>query len=98
MAAAIKQYRPGFFTGYENEVKSFNSLEELFAIEFVNNFTKNPINEPDPRFHKFSKSTPSEDTTILMAEYEEGKVWWVVGYLSDADEIVKELPLWVPKR
>lgn len=95
MAAAIKQYRPGYFTGYENKVENFNSLNELLAIDFVDNFKNTPELSS---FHQFSISEPSDDTMILMAEYEEGKIWWVVGYLSDAKEIVKDLPAWVPKR
>lgn len=95
----IKQYRPAFFTGFENEVKEFNSLEELLAVD---NFKKLPANissnkELDPRFHQFSISTLSgEFPHILMAEYEGGKVWWVVGYINE-NEIVKQLPSWAAK-
>ena len=38
----IKQYRPGFFTGFENELKEFNSLDELFSLDFVDNFRRLP--------------------------------------------------------
>jgi hypothetical protein len=98
----IKQYRPGFFTGFENAVREFNSLEELLAIDFVDNFKKLqsglPSKEVDPNFHQFSISNQctlgGEVPYVLMAEYEGGKVWWVVGYISET-EIVKQLPVWV---
>lgn len=35
----IKQYRPNFFSGFENEIVEFKTLEEFLNIEFVNNFT-----------------------------------------------------------
>jgi len=94
--AKIKQYRPAFFTGFENEEKEFNSLEELFAIDFVDNFKKTPNNKVNPNFHQFSISTPSVDLPhILMAEYKGGAEWWVVGYIDDG-EAVRQLPKWVP--
>ena len=98
----IKQYRPGFFTGFENAVKEFNSLEELLALDFVDNFKKLPENissnkELHPHFHQFSISTQSGDFPhILMAEYKGGSEWWVVGYINET-EIVKQLPVWVGK-
>lgn len=95
----IKQYRPGFFTGFENSVNEFNSLEELFAIDFVDNFKKLPSSissnkDLNPHFHQFSIS--SDFPHILMAEYKGGTEWWVVGYINET-EIVKQLPAWTGK-
>jgi len=100
----IKQYRPGFFTGFENAEKEFNSLEELLALDFVDNFKKLPANtnrELDPHFHQFSISSMSDKLNVdfpnvLLAEYDGGKTWWVVGYINET-EIVKQLPVWVAK-
>jgi hypothetical protein len=33
----IKQYRPNFFSGFEDEVAEFKTLEEFLNIEFVKN-------------------------------------------------------------
>ncbi len=96
----IKQYRPGYFTGYENEIKEFNSLEELLELDFVVNFRKTPNISIDPKFHQYSisknSSGSSEFPYVLMAEFRNGTEWWVVGYISET-EIIKELPVWNPK-
>jgi hypothetical protein len=99
----IKQYRPGFFTGFENEVKEFNSLEELLNLDFVKNFKNTLDDKPNPHFHQFSISNHAgkrgyedEYTNILMAEFKDGSEWWVVGYISET-EIVNQLPVWEPK-
>jgi hypothetical protein len=97
----IKQYRPGFFTGFENELKEFNSLDELFSLDFVDNFKKFPNKELDPKFHRFSISkmtnTQHEYPYVLMAEFKDGTEWWVVGYISE-NEITNQLPVWEAKK
>jgi hypothetical protein len=35
----IVQYRPSYFSGYENEFSQFNTIEEFLNIDFVKNFT-----------------------------------------------------------
>ena len=98
----IKQYRPGYFTGFENETKDFNSLEELFAIDFIDNFKKLPNNQVNPDFHQFSISFPPAEIGmkfpyILMAEYKNGTEWWVVGYITE-NNLMGSLPRWSPKK
>lgn len=78
----IKQHRPAFFEGWENEVVDFESKDDLLAIPFVSNFAT------QPGFHQFSFGN-----NLLMAEYQEGRKWWVVGYLK---EPVAGLSEWVP--
>ena len=39
-------------------------------------------------------NTQHEYPLVLMAEYNAGKTWWVVGYVSE-NEITKQLPIWV---
>lgn len=81
----IRQYRPAFFEGFETEECSFETVEELFQIPWIENFTKRDD------FHQFSRADE-----MLMAEYKEGKEWWVVGrFLGNPDEI--DLPKWEPK-
>jgi hypothetical protein len=99
MTGKIKQYRPSFFSGFENEDIEFNSVEELLAIDWVKNFA-NESNQPQPKFHQFSISElehPSDELKyLLMAEYKEGTEWYVVGYIN-ATEIINTLPTWKPK-
>ncbi len=93
----IRQYRPAYVTGFENETKEFSSLEELLSIEFVDNFRKLPNGQTNPRFHQFSISEiHGEFGYVLMAEYSNGFEWWVVGYINDNDGI-KDMPSWTPK-
>lgn len=110
---SIRQHRPSYFTGFENEVATFNSLEELLKIEFVDNFKK-AYNKPLPKgisaglvdlmdhgqdnagFHQFSISERNGEK-ILMAEYRQGKEWWVVGYITDETGLTDSLPKWEPE-
>lgn len=78
----IRQYRPAFFEGFENETCEFSTLEEMKYIPWVKGFTE------IKNFHRFSYSD-----NHLMAEYREGKEWWVVGTLSEIPEGLKK---WEP--
>ena len=90
----ITQYRANFVTGYEEVAEEeYGSLEELLAIEWVHHF-KLLRGDPDPTFYRFSKSMHEiEDKVIytLMAEYREGKEWWVVGH-TEKNDIIELLP------
>jgi hypothetical protein len=97
--AQIRQYRPAYFSGFENETRAFTSLKELLNIEWVDNFRKLPNGQIDPNFHRYSISRHSDHKGYeyaLMAEYKNGYYWWVVGFV-DENEIIKELPVWVAK-
>lgn len=84
----IQRHRPGFFEGFEEDtdVIEFVSVEELLAVPWIKAWAK------DPGFRRFSISMPpgGEGNWLLMAEYDDGKRWFVVGYL---DKRV-ELPMW----
>lgn len=82
----ITQYRPAFCEGFENEVVSFSTLDELMAIPFVKRFSD------DKGFHRFSLCPDSDN--ILMAEYNNGFNWWIVGRFQSP---VPELPKWEVK-
>ena len=81
----IRQHRPAFFEGWENEVVNFNTVEELLAIPFVKNFSD------QPNFDKYSISK-SDMGDMLMAEYDGGLIWWVVGHLKEAEDL--QIPVW----
>ena|ERR1700741_193218 len=95
----IKKHKPGCISESENDNKpiEFNSIEELLNIEFVRQQTySNQVSLGS--FHKYSKSTPNEKETLLMAEFNDGKDWCVLGYIEGGNEMIKSLPNWVPKR
>jgi hypothetical protein len=86
----IIQYRPPFFSGYENETKRFNSLEELLKIEWIYSWTEYAD------FYRFSicKHSREKQPFTLMAELNEGRKWFVIGFI-DNDFYINELPKWV---
>ena len=93
-------------TGFENgnQAYEFNLLDELFEIDFVKHteiisiIQKQHSNPIDVVFHQFSKSVTNDKQLMLMAEFNEGTLWFVVGYVYDGGEILKDLPVWLPKK
>lgn len=79
---AITQYRPAYFEGFENETVQFENLDEVFGIPWVKKFAN------DANFYRFSISE-----NHLMAEYRDGREWWVVGKFLDPNVA---LPKWAP--
>jgi len=68
----LKQYRPAFFEGFENEMVEFSTVQELESIPFVKQHTSLPDH------HCLSLT---RDNT-LMAESHGGDKWFVVGFIS----------------
>ena len=77
---SIRQYRPAFFEGFENETVEFSTTDELVDIPFVKNFCSK----------EFSGFAISDEH--LMATYKNGKEWWIVGTLNDPNLV--KLPKW----
>lgn len=92
MRGIIKQYRPSFFSGYENQTNCFETLSQLLNIQWVQEFSK------EDNFYKYSISLAKsyEENHKLMAEYDNGSVWWVVGFIDKNTEI-KGIELFNPK-
>jgi len=63
----------------------FSTVEELLDISFVKSF------KDYDDFHKFSIADRFNGPS-LMAEYNKGKKWWVIGHIDDASSI--DLPDW----
>jgi hypothetical protein len=82
--STIKQHLPPFITGMDRVVASFDTLDDLLAIPFVAKFARGP------GFRRFSLG-PYVDTVMLLAEYDGGVRWWVVGYISGDPP---DLPAW----
>ena len=90
MKGKIKQYRPAYFSGFENQVNNFNSIDELINIDWIKNFTE------DKDFFRLSISLAGGFTTKhhLMAEYKNGESWYVVGSIDkDTCKLSDELPI-----
>lgn len=66
----------------------FSTLEELLEISFVHNFCENAA--PSKIFSHYAKSDD-----LLMAVYNDGYSWLVVGYLKDPDSV--DLSYWEAK-
>jgi hypothetical protein len=93
MKGTIKQYRPAYFSGYENELSSFNSLKELLNIKWVKQFSKSK------NFYRYSidlADSYSSSRHTLMAEYKNGTEWWVIGFIDKNTEI-KGIELFNPE-
>ena len=87
----INRYTPAFIDTDTKEIYEFSSTEELLLMPWIQRRTENP------GFYRFSIShTPDFiDTDTLMAEYDEGYMWWVIGFIDKTDKL--SLPIWKAK-
>ncbi len=106
---SITQHIPNYVEGFERRTVEFETLEELVAIDWVKQHSEphepielvnvltgekaEPPKSPGP-FHRFSQSEEWHDRWLLIAEFAEGKKWWVVGILRGE---VEGLPTWQEK-
>lgn len=84
------QHIPGFARGYpveEHLVAHVVNAEYLKEVSFVNKWTKHK------EFYQLSIARGC-GTYELMVELQEGREWWVLGFL---DRDVPELPTWKSK-
>ncbi len=92
-----EQYRPNFFSGFQQEENHFSNTKELLNIEWVKNFSN------DNEFHRFSLSRDKDKyggkpQHTLMAEINNGFEWWVVAMIRDEDiSGIDDLPEWKAK-
>jgi len=88
----VTQYRPSFFEGFENEVNELDTVAEILKLDYIKKWSMH--ND----FHQFSASPHGEKDGIkiytLIAEFNEGRVWWVVAYIESTT--VPDLPTWIP--
>jgi hypothetical protein len=81
---SIKQYLPRYIDErFPRPTIEFANTQALLAIDFVQNWTTYH------RFYRFCLNTPDK---LLMVELDQGRVWVVVGYLTETTGI--ELPEW----
>lgn len=92
MTATIRQHIPNFVSGFNPAIEEFKTLDELLNLDFVKRFS-----DGDPNFYRFS--VKDYVTRVhLMAEYDEGRTWWVVGYINGIAKDDIGLPQWIPNK
>jgi hypothetical protein len=86
----IRQHFPNFCEGFEVHQDTVESVEDLERIKWIRSWRDNP------GFYRFSMAPPTlgAQSALLMAEFHEGREWWVVAYLKDP---IPGLPLWEKK-
>ena len=57
--------------------------------------TRKWVEPNEPPFYRWSKG--ADDSPCLMAEFDDGRKWWVVGFIREGAELL-DLPTWEPKR
>lgn len=80
----FKQHVPGFAQGTEAKSFEFKDTADLIQ-QLKNRFTWHT----SPSFYQFSINDK-----CIMVELENGKQWWVVGYVDGPVELTK----WMPKK
>lgn len=86
----ITRHVPTFCEGFAQFEHNATDFDGLLSAEWIKN-----IKQQD-KFYKFSftKYLSGNDVFILMAEFEEGKRWWVVGFIQDCKMEDINLPEW----
>lgn len=90
----FRQHVPGYVDGVDPADFDFAGKEGLLAHPEVARWTQDDYTGKGP-FSGFALSRHGEET-LLMATYDEGLHWWVVGYLTDAAGL--DLPAWMPNQ
>lgn len=86
------QHRPGFGDGYEPAGWKAKKIEFKNYEEFISDPWMKELQEKEG-FYRFSV-----DDDYLIAEFNEGKDWIIVGGFFDAWEVMRKLPKWEPKK
>jgi hypothetical protein len=89
----FRQHVPGYCEGVEAYEFDFTSAEELTSHPRVAAWKADDYTGKGS-FHRFSLGPYDSFSHLLMAEYDGGKHWWVVGYVADAAGL--DLPAWTP--
>jgi hypothetical protein len=94
----VRQHVPGFVLGTEPQEAMVATVKDALELDFVKSWKDKP--KPDP-FHQYSISKHHGNKWTLMAEYDEGRNWFVIAYLEFDDltfNPLTALPQWEPNR
>ena len=83
----IRQHIPNSCDFGDPEIAHFDGTADLLAVPWVKQFKDAGMG----RFYRFSL-----EGHRLMAEYNQGRKWWVIGTLKLLDNV--DLPQWWPNR
>lgn len=75
----VRQYRPEFFEGFENETKDIDCLEEFFEIPFIKRLI-------DFKISKFSARVYTKEHVIVNAFYSDGAKY-VIAFVTGPDRL-----------
>jgi hypothetical protein len=78
----VTEHHPAYVEGFKTWQGEVKSLPELVGLKFIERWVF------EPRFYRFSLSRNTHGTSthhLLMAEFDRGKVWWVVARLEGED-------------
>lgn len=85
----FREHIPNFITGRDAEGFAFATTEQLLASAAVSSWRGLRSME----FHRFSLARdPLPGSSMLMAEFDGGRSFYVVGYLESAEGL--DLPTW----
>lgn len=85
----FRAHKPNYMTGFEEPDHHFTTKEDLLEAPQVKRFAAHD------KFHRFSWAK-GYAFDKLMAEMEEGYVWWVCGHVTK-DSIDRWFPEWKPR-
>lgn len=83
------QHIPPYVEGLEPKTFEFNSTEELLSNPMIIEWKNPEWGDPKKPFFRYSLSDYR-----LMGEFDEGKRWWVIGFIKYPDLV--NLPGWKP--
>jgi hypothetical protein len=107
----VRQHIPGFVDS-RPVIAEVKTQAELLALPFIHRWSEESPYIVHSPFHRFSvhrnywgnaSTWPGDGRTdqlhLLLAEFREGREWWVVANLSGEDslQILEGLPEWEPK-
>lgn len=96
----VEEYIPPMISGFEPKVCHFDTLDQLLEeIDWIKE-KANRLNTKDI-FYQFSLIRDTGNKIrkqhMLMAEYNGGKDYWVIGFIRDYDiRILEDLPEFNP--
>lgn len=82
MMNSVKQHIPNCVSGVEPKTCNFSNIEDLQDIPFIKRYME---------MLEFTQLSVADNGKILMAEYDNGKHWWCIGYFETP---VDDLPKW----
>jgi hypothetical protein len=90
----LVQHIPNFVDGVDPKIVTCGSQTELLAVPWVAHYANGELiaRNGEVRRRPFWGYSLSDDR--LMAEYDEGRHWWVIGTITDGREML-DLPKWV---